>query len=145
MLLSIINDSFISAPAVKKWVYQWKMEFNPDAKKQASDLIFSQKTNSPFNTPLFFNGIEEQWLTKHIWDLYLMKTCQTSVASHFDYCDVIYHLPPLDNLFKHNRTLNYLMERIENVQYEAALALQEHDRTLLERDQMKSWDGKPLI
>ena len=33
----------------------------------------------------------------------------------YSYCDVIYHFPPVGNLFNHDRTLNYLMERIEKV------------------------------
>ena len=46
---------------------------------------------------------------------------KTLVRPYFDYCDVIHHLSPLDNLFNH-MSLNYLMERIEKVQYQPALA-----------------------
>ena len=44
------------------------------------------------------------------------------VRPHFDCCDIIYHVPPL---IGPNRlpTLNFLMERIEKVQYQAALAV----------------------
>ena len=44
------------------------------------------------------------------------------VRPHFDYCDVIYHVPPLlgpNGLL----SLNFLMERIEKIQYQAALAV----------------------
>ena len=45
------------------------------------------------------------------------------VRPHFDYCDVIYHFPPLTNSFDSSITLNSLMERIEKVQYQAALVI----------------------
>ena len=54
MLFSVGNDSVISAnglnPALKymsQWASQWEMEFNPDASKQATELLFSSKKNSP--------------------------------------------------------------------------------------------------
>ena len=34
------------------------MEFNPDGNKQATELLFLQKTNIPFHPPLLFNCIE---------------------------------------------------------------------------------------
>ena len=40
---------------VKQWAYQWKMSFNPDPNKQATEVIFSHK-KIPVNHPvLFFN------------------------------------------------------------------------------------------
>ena len=45
------------------------------------------------------------------------------VRPHFDYCDVIYHIPHITNPFDSTITLNFLMERIEKVQYHAALAI----------------------
>ena len=30
---------------IKNWTYQWKMQFNPDPKKQANEVIFSRKSN----------------------------------------------------------------------------------------------------
>ena len=41
----------------------------------------------------------------------------------FDYCDVIYHSPHLTNPFDSMIKLNPLMERIEKIQYQAALAI----------------------
>ena len=41
----------------------------------------------------------------------------------FDYCDVIYHTPHLTNPFESSITLNTLMERVEKIQYQAALAI----------------------
>ena len=45
------------------------------------------------------------------------------VRPHFDYGDVIYHIPHLSNPFDSFISLNSLMERIEKVQYQAALAI----------------------
>ena len=41
----------------------------------------------------------------------------------FDYCDVIYHSPHLTNPFDSTIKLNPLMERIEKIQCQAALAI----------------------
>ena len=64
MLFSIVNDPHISASelnhdldVINKWAYQWKLEFNPDPLKQATEVLFSGKKNI-FNHPqIFFNGI----------------------------------------------------------------------------------------
>ena len=41
---------------VKDWAYQWKMQFNPDPKKQASEFIFSRKSNTCTKPPVTFNN-----------------------------------------------------------------------------------------
>ena len=45
------------------------------------------------------------------------------VRSHLDYCDVIYHIPPLLHQAPLGVTLNSFMEKVERVQYQAALAI----------------------
>ena len=45
------------------------------------------------------------------------------VRSHFDYCDIIYHVPPVDNPCSQEYTQNLLMNRLESMQYNAALAI----------------------
>ena len=45
------------------------------------------------------------------------------VRSHFDYCDIIYHVPPVDNPYSHECTQSLLMNRLESMQYNAALAV----------------------
>ena len=45
------------------------------------------------------------------------------IRPHFDYCDVIYRTPHLTNPFESSITLNALMERVEKLQYQAALAI----------------------
>ena len=40
---------------IKNWAFQWKMTFNPDPKKQATEIIFSHKTKPVNHPPLYFN------------------------------------------------------------------------------------------
>ena len=63
MLFSIVHDSQTSANelnhdllAIQKWAYQWKMEFNPDPSKQATELLFSCKKNKIVHPPLNFDN-----------------------------------------------------------------------------------------
>ena len=60
MLFFIIKDPTTSDDElnhdlqnITEWAHQWKLEFNPDPSKQATDLLFSQKKYPP---PLLFNG-----------------------------------------------------------------------------------------
>ena len=50
MLFSIVNDPILTASelnhdlnVINQWAYQWKLEFNPDPNKQATELLFSCK------------------------------------------------------------------------------------------------------
>ena len=63
MLYSIVKDPVTSAAdlnhdleLIRKWAYQWKMEFNPDPTKQATEVLFSCKRSKPVHPPLFFNN-----------------------------------------------------------------------------------------
>ena len=63
MLFSIVKDPNISAidlnhdlDVINKWAHQWKLEFNPDPLKQASEVLFSCKKKTVNHPPLFFNG-----------------------------------------------------------------------------------------
>ena len=62
MLFSVLNNPAISAnelihdlKVINQWAYQWEMNFNPDLNKQATELLFSCKKNSPNHPSLFFN------------------------------------------------------------------------------------------
>ena len=64
MLFSVVKDSVISADdlnydldIINQWAHQWKMEFNPDPSKQATEVLFSCKNVSPNHPQLIFNGI----------------------------------------------------------------------------------------
>ena len=44
---------------ISQWVYQWKMQFNPDPNKQANEIIFSRKlvsTNLSHPPVKFYNN-----------------------------------------------------------------------------------------
>ena len=63
MLFYIVNDPALSANnlnhdlrLIQQWAYQWKIEFNPDPSKQATDVLFSCKKSSPNHPQLVFNG-----------------------------------------------------------------------------------------
>ena len=54
MLFSIVKDPVISANdlnhdlnIIHQWAYQWKLEFNPDPTKQATEVLFSCKKCRP--------------------------------------------------------------------------------------------------
>ena len=63
MLFSIVKDPKVTAMElnhdlniIRQWAYQWKMEFNPDVTKQATEIIFSCKKNKPNHPQLTFNN-----------------------------------------------------------------------------------------
>ena len=64
MFFSIVKDPVISANTLNndldiiyQWAHQWKMEFNPDPTKQATEVLFSCKKVSSNHPQLIFNGI----------------------------------------------------------------------------------------
>ena len=63
MLFSVVQDSVKSATnlnhdidMISQWAHQWKMEFNPDPSKQATEVLFSCKKNRANHPRLIFNG-----------------------------------------------------------------------------------------
>ena len=65
MLYSIVKNPTQSASdlnhdldLIQKWAYQWKMQFNPDPLKQATEMIFTCKNKKPNHPPIFFNGVQ---------------------------------------------------------------------------------------
>ena len=167
MLFSIVKNPTISAnelnqdlETIRQWAYQWKLEFNPDPIKQATELLFSCKNKPPVHPPLFFNGnivtkvVEHKHLgllldkklsfkshvnekitqtkktvgmIRHLSKYLPVKTLlliyKSLVRPHFDYCDIIFHIPTFDNNLVNNEHQNILMAKIERVQYQAALAI----------------------
>ena len=60
---SVIHDSNTSdldlngdLAEINRWAFQWKMSFNADPKKQAQEIIFSQKSKTIPHPPLVFNN-----------------------------------------------------------------------------------------
>ena len=167
MLFSIVKDPVLSADdlnhdldIIYQWAHQWKMEFNPDPTKQATEVLFSCKKTSPSHPQLIFNGtivkkVSEQkhlglildsgltfkkhinekirkarknlGLIKHVSKYLPLKTLdqmyKALVRSHLDYCDIIYHIPPKINPPPQFPTFNSTMEKLERVQYQAALVV----------------------
>ena len=63
MLFSKVLDPVSSADelnndllSIQLWAHQWKMEFNPDPNKQATEVLFSCKKVKPIHPQLWFNG-----------------------------------------------------------------------------------------
>ena len=64
-LFSTVTDPTLTASGlnydlklIEQWAYLWKMSFNPDPNKQAIEVRFSHKINSPTHPPLYFNNQE---------------------------------------------------------------------------------------
>ena len=167
MLFSLVKDPVASAndlnhdlDMIYQWAHQWKMEFNSDPTKQATEILFSCKKISVNHPQLIFNGsavvqVNEQkhlgltlepglsfekhiiekiikakkniGILKHLSKFLPLKTLdqmyKALVRSHLDYCDVIYHIPSITHQPPLGRTLSFLMEKVEKVQYQAALAI----------------------
>ena len=65
MLFSIVKGPTTSTDelnhdhqTISEWAHQWKLEFNPDPSKQATELLCTQKKYRTFHSPLLFNGNE---------------------------------------------------------------------------------------
>ena len=63
MLFSIVKNPELSANdlnhdlgVIHQLAHQWKLEFNPDPTKQATDVLFSCKTLNPNHPQIMFNG-----------------------------------------------------------------------------------------
>ena len=50
---------------ITEWARQWKLEFNPDPSKQATELLFSQNKYSTYHPPLLFDGNEVSEVNDH--------------------------------------------------------------------------------
>ena len=83
MLFSVIKDPQLSASdlnhdleVINQWAYQWKMAFNPDPTKQATEILFSCKKKEINHPELTFNGasvarVKEHKHLGHIFEPYL--------------------------------------------------------------------------
>ena len=59
LFFSVVSDSKNKSNndllKIRNWAYPWNMNFNPDASKQAQELIFTRKIKKP-NNDLIFNN-----------------------------------------------------------------------------------------
>ena len=88
MLYSIVYNPLVTSEelnhdleCIRKWAYQWKMEFNPDPTKQAHEVLFSRKLSSPPHPPLFFNNTEVS-VVKEQTHLGLILDSKLSFVNH---------------------------------------------------------------
>ena len=51
---AFLNDDLLK---ISRWAYQWKMIFNPDASKQAQEIVFSRKANASNHETVYFNNV----------------------------------------------------------------------------------------
>ena len=63
MLFPIVKNPEISSndlnhdlDVIHQWAHQWKLEFNPDPTKQATEVLFSCKKSCPNHPQIMFNG-----------------------------------------------------------------------------------------
>ena len=148
---SIFSTVFDSTKTfVKNWAYQWKMAFNPDPNKQATEVIFSHKINTVNHPTLYFNAspVTTAPFQKHL-GLFLDEKLNfghhlnEKISKANKIIGLIkrlhYHLPrkSLLNIYKSfvRPHLDYgdvtydqpnndaFCSRIESVQYNAALAI----------------------
>ena len=64
-----------------------------------------------------------EYLSKFLPLKTLDQMYKALVRSHIDYCDVIYHIPSHQNQAPLGVTLNSLMQKVERIQYQSALAI----------------------
>ena len=50
---------------IKEWAFQWKMSFNPDPNKQATEVIFSHKLKPPTHPAISFNNCQVASVLSH--------------------------------------------------------------------------------
>ena len=129
---------------IQLWANKWRISFNPDPRKQAIELIFSTKRDNSDHPMLYFNNLQVTKLDKHthlgfVLDskLSFLRHINAAISKsrkalgilkllskyrpHLDYGGMIYHIPNKeDGQHCHG---NFLMQKLESVQYSAALAI----------------------
>ena len=85
-----------------------------------SKLTFSKHINDKINKSRKLLGVLK-FLSSYLPLHTLIQIYKMYILPHLDYCDIIYHIPPLSNQFCSSITLHSLMESIERIQYQAAL------------------------
>ena len=71
-LFTIVQDPSTAASdmnhdleLIKKWAHDWRMSFNPDARKQAVEVIFSRKTKAVDHPVIVFNNTAVKVVDEH--------------------------------------------------------------------------------
>ena len=166
---------------IRMWAHQWKLEFNPDPTKQATEVLFSYMKSSPNHPQIMFNGtivakmndqkhlglsldsslsfkkrVNEKiikakknlGLIKHLSMFLPHKTLdlmyKALVRSHFDYCHIIYHIPPKQTQL--GVTLNALMKKkLKEFNTKQPLLLPVHGKVHVVQSSMRNWGGNHYL
>ena len=81
-LFSVVHDSaassaFLNDDLLKshRWTYHWKLIFNPDASKQAQEIVFCRKANASNHETVYFNNVPviRENIQKHLGLLFDSK------------------------------------------------------------------------
>ena len=64
-----------------------------------------------------------KYLSKYLPLKTLDQMYKALVRSHLDYCDIIYHIPASNSQINLGTALSSLMEKVEKIQYQAAVAI----------------------
>ena len=155
---------------ISNWAFQWKMSFNPDPSKQAQEVIFSRKLQKISHPSIYFNNIpiDEVSSQKHLGMILdaklkfqehiknlltkvnktigllrklqnilsrgsLLTIFKSFVRPHLDYGDVIYGQ-------SYNNTFH---QKMESIQYNAALATTGAIRGSSRENFIKNWVWNP--
>ena len=86
------------------------------------DLSFEKHLEEKMGNAKRIIGVLRQ-LSKFLPLKALDQMYKALVRSHLDYCDVIYHIPHIQKPPPLGITLHTLMEKVERIQYQAALAI----------------------
>ena len=87
-----------------------------------SKLAFTEHINDKIKIANRFIGVLK-YLSKYLPLKTLDQMYKMFIRPHLDYGDVIFHIPHTQSLFDSSISLHPLMERMEQVQYQAALAI----------------------
>ena len=85
-------------------------------------LSFNHHINEKINKANKLVGTLK-YLSNYISTVSLITIYKSFIRPHFDYADIVYHIPHSINVSDSSLNLNSLMEKIERVQYQAALAI----------------------
>ena len=75
MLFSIVKNPILTAEdlnhdleVICSWARQWKLQFNPDINKQATEILFTCKNKRLPHPDLYFNGniVTKSYQQKHL-------------------------------------------------------------------------------
>ena len=148
---------------IHNWVFQWKMSFNPDPNNQAQEVIFSRKIQKLSQPSLIFNIVTRSLTQKHL-EIFLdtkldfqehLKSIFSKVNKTIGLLRKLHHILPRSPLLTIYKSfirphLDYgdiiydqaynasFHQKLDSIQYNAALAITGAIRGTLKRSYMMS-------